>query len=191
MSDFGFYFLLGWEHIMSLDALDHLLFIAALTVIYRLNDWKELLVLITAFTVGHSLTLAASLLKGALIPTSWVEFLIPCTIIITAFINLFRKDFTNKTALSSYLLALFFGLIHGLGFANTLSFILAGDQSMGWALLGFNLGVEAGQIIVVLGILIITYALLRYAKLNRRYWIMGASCLIGLFALKMAIERWP
>ncbi|HEU4608741.1 MAG TPA: HupE/UreJ family protein, partial [Chitinophagaceae bacterium] len=144
MSDFWFYFSLGWEHIISADALDHQLFIVALAAIYLLHDWKKVLVLVTAFTIGHSLTLALSVLDIFRFPGKWVEFLIPCTILITAISNLFQKDFSKKGLRLNYFLALFFGLIHGMGFANTIRFMLAKDQSMVTGLLGFNLGLEAG-----------------------------------------------
>jgi uncharacterized membrane protein YczE len=94
MSDFGFYFSLGWEHIISRDALDHQLFILALAAIYLLKDWKQVLVLVTAFTIGHSLTLALTVFNVIRFPSDWIEFLIPCTIVITAISNLFQKNFT-------------------------------------------------------------------------------------------------
>ena len=96
MAEFRFYFSLGWGHIMSWEALDHLLFITALAAIYLLKDWKQVLVLVTAFTLGHSLTLALSVLDIIRFPSNWVEFLIPCTIVITAISNLFQKKFTPK-----------------------------------------------------------------------------------------------
>src|SRR5258708_35960738 len=119
MRDFGFYFGLGWEHIISQNALDHQLFIAALAAIYLLKDWKQVLVLVTAFTIGHSLTLALSVLDIIRFNTKWVEFLIPCTIIITAISNLFQKKFTTQSIRINYFLALAFGLIHVMDFANT------------------------------------------------------------------------
>ena len=97
MEDFSFYFGLGWQHIISTDALDHQLFIAALAAIYLLKDWKQLLILVTAFTIGHSLTLALSILNIVRLPTNWVEFLIPVTIVITAFSNLFQKKYPARS----------------------------------------------------------------------------------------------
>ena len=112
MSDFGFYFSLGWEHIISWDALDHQLFILALAAIYLLKDWRQVLVLVTAFTIGHSLTLALTVLNVIHFPSAWIEFLIPCTIVATAISNLFQKNFTPRSIRINYFLALFFGLIH-------------------------------------------------------------------------------
>lgn len=191
MSDFNFYFGLGWEHIMSWDALDHLLFIAALAAIYLLKDWKQVLILVTAFTIGHSLTLALSVLDVIRFPSNWVEFLIPCTIVITAFSNLFQKQFTARSIRINYFLALFFGLIHGLGFANTIRFMLAKDQSLGMGLLGFNVGLEVGQIVVVGTLLLITQALISSFRINRREWVIFLSAAIFSLALKMSLERLP
>jgi len=191
MQDFGFYFGLGWDHIISKHALDHLLFIAALTVIYLFKDWKQVLILVTAFTIGHSLTLALSVLDVIRFSNRWVEFLIPCTIVITAVSNFFQKKFTPKSVSINYFLALFFGLIHGMGFANYIRFMLAEDQRLWSSLLGFNLGLEAGQIIVVIALLLLSYILIYLIKLNRRDWVLFFSTGILIFALKMTMERIP
>ncbi|MGB3005101.1 MAG: HupE/UreJ family protein [Chitinophagaceae bacterium] len=190
MSDFKLYFGIGWEHIISWDALDHLLFITVLAAIYILKDWKQVLILVTAFTIGHSLTLALSVLDIIRFPNNWVEFLIPCTIVITAISNLFQKKFTPKSIRINYFLALFFGLIHGLGFANTIRFMLAKDQSLGMGLFGFNVGLEAGQIVVVATILIVAQALFTITKLNRREWVIFISAAVFSLALKIAFERY-
>jgi hypothetical protein len=171
MNDFAFYFNLGWSHIISADALDHQLFILALSSIYLLENWKPVLVLITAFTIGHSLTLALSVYDVVRIGSNWVEFLIPLTIVITAAINFTRKDFSLKSLRVNYGLALFFGLIHGLGFANTIRFMLAKNQQIALPLFGFNVGLEAGQILVVAIILAAAYLLVHIAGLPRKWWV--------------------
>ena len=191
MSDFSFYFNLGWQHIISLDALDHQLFILALAAIYVIRDWRQVLILVTAFTIGHSITLYLSVKELVTISTAWVEFLIPCTIVITAISNLFLKKFTPRTIRINYFLALFFGLIHGLGFANNIRMALASDQSLGWGLFGFNVGLEVGQIIVVIIILAISVIVLNVFKANRREWVIFASACAFSIALITAIERWP
>jgi hypothetical protein len=192
MVDFSFYFRLGWEHIMSWDALDHLLFIAALSAIYLLNDWKKVLILVTAFTIGHSLTLALSVLDIIRFSTTWVEFLIPCTIVFTAVSNLFQHSFSPRTIRINYLLALVFGLVHGMGFANTIRFMLSKDQQITGPLLGFNLGLEAGQIVVVLILLLVAYLVVQRAKLlSRRDWTVFLSAGTFSLALKIALERIP
>jgi len=191
MRDFDFYFGMGWEHIISSNALDHQLFILVLAAIYLLKDWKQVLILVTAFTIGHSITLALSVYDVVRFSSKWVEFLIPCTIVFTAIINLFQKNFSPKSVRVNYFLALFFGLIHGMGFANAIRFMLASDQSIGWGLFGFNVGLEAGQVAVVLLILLFSTVLLSFFKINRREWVIFASAgALGL-SLKMALERFP
>lgn len=189
MQDFGFYFGPGWKHIISKDALDHQLFIAALAAIYLLKDWKQVLILVTAFTIGHSLTLALSVFDIIRVNSKLVEFLIPLTIVITAFSNLFQKKFTPKSIRINYFLALFFGLIHGLGFANYIRFTLADDQSIGWSLFGFNVGLEVGQIVVVTAILLLSHLVVTVLKVNRRDWVLFLSAGVFALSLKMVLER--
>lgn len=191
MSDFRLFFGIGWEHIISREALDHQLFIMALAAIYLLKDWKQVLILVTAFTIGHSLTLALSVLDVVRFPGAWVEFLIPCTIVFTAVTNLFQKDFTPKSVRINYFLALFFGLIHGMGFANTIRFMLAESQSIGLPLFAFNVGLEAGQIAVVILFLVMAMLFVTFLKINRRDWVMFISAAVFGLSLKMALERIP
>jgi hypothetical protein len=191
MQDFGFYFGLGWEHIISANALDHQLFIAALAAIYLWRDWKQVLILVTAFTIGHSLTLALSVFDLIRFDSKWVEFLIPCTIVVTAASNLFQKKFTTRSIRINYVLALVFGLVHGMGFANSIRFMLAGDQDIGWSLFGFNVGLEVGQIIVVIAILLIAEAVTGVFRVNRRDWVIFLSAGVMGLSLKMALERIP
>jgi len=191
MQDFAFYFPWGWKHIISWDALDHQLFIAALCAIYALKDWKRVLILVTAFTIGHSLTLALSVYDIVRFSRNWVEFLIPCTIVITAISNLYQKNFTAKSVRINYFLALSFGLIHGMGFANAIRITLATGQNIGWGLFGFNLGLEAGQIFVVFIILLLSMIIQPLLKLNRREWVIFLSAAVFSLAVKMAIDRIP
>jgi len=185
------YFKEGWKHIISWDALDHQLFILVLAAIYTLKDWKQVLILVTAFTIGHSITLALSATETITVDSELVEFLIPCTIVITAITNFFYKNFNPKTVRLNYFLALFFGLIHGLGFANTIRFMLPKDESIVWPLLQFNLGLEAGQVVVVIIILLLAYLFIYVFRLNRRWWIWIISAVVFIVALKIAIERFP
>src|ERR1700748_80160 len=191
MSDFGFYFTMGWEHIISKDALDYQLFILALASVYTFKNIKQVLILVTAFTIGHSLTLALSVLDIIRFPGKWVEFLIPCTIFITALNNIFQVDRKNESARINYYLALCFGLIHGMGFANAIRIMLAKDQTIGWGLFGFNIGLEAGQIVVVAIILVIGILFLNIFKVKRRDWIFFLSAGVFALSLKMALERLP
>ena len=191
MQDLGFYFELGWQHIIAWDALDHLLFVLALSAIYLISNWKQVLVLITAFTIGHSLTLALSVYNIISIDDKWVEFLIPCTIVVTAILNLREKDYEPKSLRLNYFLALFFGLIHGMGFANAIRFMMAKDQSIGWSLFGFNIGLEAGQIVVVAVILFSSFLSVNKAGLKRKWWVWILSIVALSIALKMVWERFP
>ena len=191
MNDLAFYFREGWHHIVSTDALDHQLFILALCAVYLLKNWRQLLILVTAFTIGHSLTLALSVYDIIRINDKWVEFLIPCTIIITAAFNFFQKDFHGKKLRLNYFFALFFGLIHGLGFANTIRFMLAKDQAIGWGLFGFNVGLEAGQLLAVTIILSCSYLVVNLAGLKKIWWIYLLSTVAFIWAVKFAAERIP
>ena len=191
MNDFSLYFSTGWFHIVSANALDHILFIVALSAIYLIGNCKQVLVLVTAFTIGHSLTLALSVYDIIRVKDKWVEFLIPCTIIATAGFNFFVKDFSRRSLRLNYFLALFFGLIHGMGFANSIRFMLAKDQQLWLPLLSFNLGLEAGQIALVLTILLSGFLLVNKFKLKRSWWVMSLSGSCLLIAIQMAVERFP
>jgi hypothetical protein len=191
MQNLGFYFDLGWHHIIAWDALDHLLFVLALSAIYLIGNWKQVLILVTAFTAGHSLTLALSVYDIVRVNSKWVEFLIPCTIIVTALFNFFQKNYQPRSLRLNYFLALFFGLIHGLGFANAIRFMMSKDESMGWSLFGFNIGLEVGQIVVVTGILVLSFLIVNKAGFNRKWWVWTLSVVALSIATKMAWERFP
>ena len=191
MQDFLFYLQLGWEHIISKDALDHQLFILALIAIFSFRDWKKVLILVTAFTIGHSLTLVLSALDVFRFPSDWVEFLIPCTIVFTALDNIIFSKNAKKLIRLNYYLALLFGLIHGMGFANSVRMMLASEQDITLPLFGFNVGLELGQIVVVAIALFIHYIFSEVLKLSNKIWIYIISVPIFLFALKMALERIP
>ncbi|WP_390450904.1 HupE/UreJ family protein [Chryseobacterium sp. Alg-005] len=191
MQDFLFYLNLGWEHIISLDALDHQLFVLALIAVYSYQDWKKILILVTAFTIGHSITLALSILDVFRVPSDWVEFLIPLTIVLTSFDNIVMKNKKQTLMRANYYLALIFGLIHGMGFANTARVMIAKSQSIAVPLLGFNIGLELGQIVIVLAILLILFVLLNLFKVNKKDWILFVSSGVFALALKMTLERIP
>jgi hypothetical protein len=191
MSDFVFYFGLGWKHIISTEALDHQLFILALASVYTFKNIKQVLILVTAFTIGHSLTLALSVLDVIRFSSKWVEFLIPCTIFITALNNILRVDKRGGSAKVNYYLALGFGLIHGMGFANAIRIMLAKDQSIGMGLFGFNIGLEAGQICVVAIVLIFALLFIKYINVARRDWVFFLSAGVFALSVQMALERLP
>jgi hypothetical protein len=193
MQDFKLYFGIGIEHILNPEALDHILFVAALCLRYLMKDWKKVIVLVTAFTIGHSVTLALSALGLVHFATRWIEFLIPLTIVATALNNLVqRKDRVEHPSRLPliYFFALFFGLIHGLAFAGTLV-SLVGKDDLILPLLAFNLGIEAAQLVVVAAILLISFIFVQAIKISRIWWVRGVSALVLLASLKMAFDRWP
>lgn len=182
------YFQLGWQHIINWDAYDHILFVIALSAIYLLRDWRKVLVLVTAFTIGHSITLALSVLHIIRIPAALIEFLIPVTICVTAVSNIIRKDDEPQKLQLNYFYALFFGLIHGLGFSNYLKSLLGSQANIVKPLLGFNLGLEFGQIIIVMCILLISTAIVKFGSVKRRDWNMFLSSATFGVAFLMIIQ---
>ena len=192
MNDFGLYFEIGYKHIADLRGIDHILFVMALCLRYQFADWRKIIVLVTAFTIGHSITLALSVFNLVHYSMKWIEFLIPVTIVITAISNVFVKKFTFKSKFPAiYFLALFFGLVHGLGFSSYLKSLLGNDQSVVAQLLAFNLGLEAGQLLIVSFILMISFIFVSILKCNRREYLLYISGGIFALALQMAIERIP
>ena len=192
MNDFILYLEIGFQHIANLRGVDHILFILALTIRFQFDDWRKVLILVTAFTIGHSITLALSVLNLVNYSAKWIEFLIPLTILITAFSNLFIKKFVFKTKFPLiYFLALFFGLVHGLGFSNYLKSLLGKDQSIISQLLAFNIGLELGQLMIVFFILLISFIFVTIIKINRREFLLFISAAIFALALNMALERIP
>lgn len=190
MSEFGLYFELGMDHILDVNGYDHILFIIALCAIYVLHDWKRVLILVTAFTIGHSITLALATLRIVNFDSEVIEFLIPVTILITALLNIFKKERTIQASKiqTNYLLALFFGLIHGLGFSNFLRSILGQEKSIVSPLLAFNIGLEVGQIIIVAVFLIISFILVDIFGVKRRDWRLIISSAVGGIALMLMFE---
>jgi hypothetical protein len=191
MNDFIFFFKLGWSHIISIEALDHLYFIGVLAIIYSFNKWKQVLVLVTAFTIGHSLMLILSVLDVIRFNTEYVEFAIPCTIIFSAGMNMIANKEKSGAISIQYILALLFGLVHGMGYANAIRFMLFSGKGLGMALFGFNLGLESGQIFVVLLILFFVLVTQKYKICTHRKLVMLFSALILVLSLKMAVERFP
>ena len=192
MQDFWIYFQLGRDHIADWKGYDHILFVTALCLRYLLKDWKKVLILVTAFTIGHSITLALSVLNYVSFSVKWIEFLIPVTIVITAISNVWQKDFQFKTRFPLiYFFALFFGLIHGLGFSNYLRSLLGKSTSIVSELLAFNLGLEFGQILIVVVVLLISWICITILKFSRREYVLFLSGAIFGVAFLMAIERFP
>jgi hypothetical protein len=190
MDELVMYLHLGFRHIMDWEAWDHILFVLVLTIRYQWTDWKKLLVLITAFTIGHSVTLALSTLNWVNLPSVLFEFLIPVTIVFTAFSNFWVKtfDFKSKYPLI-YFLALFFGLIHGLGFSTFLKSMLGKEAAILAPLFTFNVGLELGQLLIVSIILIISFIFVSVLKVKRTRYVQIGSGIATAFALNMVLDR--
>lgn len=190
MSEFVLYFQLGLDHILDTNGYDHILFVLALCTVYQLRDWRKVLILVTAFTIGHSVTLALSTFNLVQFNSELIEFLIPVTILITATANLFKKQYSLNTRKIqiNYLFALLFGLIHGLGFSNYLKSLLGKNTSVVQQLLAFNVGIEAGQIIIVGIVLSISFILINLFNVDRRDWNLVSSSAIAGIALTMVLE---
>ncbi len=186
MSEFQLYFGLGKDHILDyVNGYDHILFVIALCALYISRDWKKVLILVTAFTIGHSITLALSTLRVVSVKAELIEFLIPLTIFITAVSNLFKNEnnIGDRPMQMNYFYAAFFGLVHGLGFSNYLRGILGKDKGIVTQLLAFNLGLEFGQIIIVVLFMAVSFILVDLFGLNRRDWKMVISSAIAGIAL--------
>lgn len=189
MQDFLFYFQIGWKHILSWDATDHIYFITALAIIYSFRDWKKVLVLVTAFTIGHAITLYLSALDIFRFSLEWVEFAIPCTIVVTAVSNLLIKQEEKTKGMLQYFLALGFGLVHGMGYANYIRMMLASNQNLVSSLFSFNVGLEIGQILVVVLVLSSKWLLWSYNLVSARHLTLGVSICISIVSLILAVER--
>ncbi|MDR1672036.1 MAG: HupE/UreJ family protein [Bacteroidales bacterium] len=179
------------EHIADLQGYDHILFIAMLCAVYTFAHWKKVLILVTAFTVGHSVTLVLATLNIVRVSTAWVEFLIPVTIFFTALVNMLSGVANPASGRIKYVFALFFGLIHGLGFSTYLRSLLDARRSVAVPLLGFNVGVEVGQLVIVLCVLTLTALLVHLFRVKHREWILVLSGAGAGISLILLLERMP
>ena len=190
MEQFSIFFRLGLEHIADIRGYDHILFIIALCAVYSLRNGKSLLILITAFTLGHSLTLALAVLDVVRVSAELIEMLIPVTILLTALFNIIRRpEAETQKPYFRYGMALFFGLIHGLGFSNYLRTLLLQSKAIGWPLFAFNVGLEAGQLLIVLGILLLCFIFVEQLRLRMRDWTVFLSGIAFGVALSILIEQ--
>lgn len=195
MSDFLIYLQLGFDHITDLNGYDHILFVVALCAIYRLSDWRKVLILVTAFTIGHSITLALATLRLIEYSTDLIEFLIPITILITAVSNFFHKssELSSRPEKGSplrYLMAMIFGLIHGMGFSNYLRSLLGREESIVKPLFAFNVGLEIGQLIIVLIVLLLALVFVDVFRAKKHDWKLILSGIVAGVALTLIQEKW-
>jgi hypothetical protein len=190
MNDFILYFKMGLHHVLDFSAYDHILFLIVLAVIFSFNQFKKVLWLVTLFTIGHSITLALSAYGVLTINMDLIEFLIPVTIFITGAVNVFSaKNLSVGKQNTNLIFALFFGLIHGLGFSNYFKMMVGRGDNKVFPLLEFALGIEAAQIVIILGILIIGTILQHFVKVTRRDWILVCSSIVIGFSIQMLTNR--
>lgn len=190
MSDFEIFLPLGFQHITDIQGYDHILFVIALCAIYRLNDWKKVAFLVTAFTIGHSITLALATINLISYSTKLVELLIPITIFLTCFINFYHKSAEYSSDIETpsffrYPIAMIFGLIHGMGFSNYLRSLLGKEESIWQPLLAFNIGLELGQLVIVVIILTISSLLLDIFRVKKHDWNLILSGIVLGIALML------
>lgn len=197
MNDFLIYLRLGFDHITDPGGYDHILFVVALCAVYTLRQWRQVLVLITAFTVGHSITLALATLRIIQYRTDVIELLIPITILITAITNFFFRNVTTPVRTATrwqnpsarYVLALGFGLIHGMGFSNYLRSLLGRETNIVKPLLAFNMGLELGQLVIVGVVLTLAYLLIDVARANRLRWVLVVSGVVAGMAISLILNN--
>ena len=188
MHPFEFYLKLGFEHIANLNGYDHILFLVVLCAVYQISQWRNILILVTAFTIGHSITLFIVSLDFFSIPSRIIKLLIPLTILITSLQNVINiKQIENSSRMGkNYFMALFFGLIHGIDFSNYFKALIMSPDEIVIPLLGFNIGIELGQLLIVLFIVLISFIFLNIIKIKHLKWnlfISGAAFGISLISI--------
>lgn len=196
MNEFWLWFSTGTGHILDWQGYDHILYVMALSVCFTVREWRQLLILITAFTIGHSLTLAASVLELVTIRQSWIEALIPLTILLTCAVNIASRGRTRqrpeKNSINyrfNYALALVFGFVHGMGFSYLLKAMLGKQESLLLPLLSFNLGLEAGQVLIVSAMLILSVFLTRFTRIKTTDYAFFVSSAVFGIAFLLFIQR--
>lgn len=192
MSEFLIYFQLGLKHILDVYSYDHVLFLIALSVPFSFKDWKRILILVTLFSLGHSMSLLLVIFGIVAIKVSVVEMLIPITILVAALFNIFTAGKTSKKESINviFFVTLFFGIIHGLGFSSYFKSILGGGTTSKLLPLSeFSLGLEVGQLVVVFVTLILSYIVQTFFRFSKRDWTLVISAFILGVVLPMILEN--
>jgi hypothetical protein len=190
MDQFYAYLTMGFEHISDIKGYDHMLFVIILCSVYKISDWKKVAILVTAFTIGHSTTLALSALKIIVTNRQLIEVLIPVTILCTSIANLFYNPSSSKgTPLYSYISALIFGFIHGMGFSNFFNELMGDSMNIILPLFAFNVGLEIGQLIIVLAFFVFYFLFNNVKNIDHKKWTLFFSGAGAGVSLIMIIER--
>lgn len=190
LDNFWFNVQYGINHVLDFNGYDHVLFLMALTVPYTFRDWKRILILVSTFTLGHTLSLVLAAYNIVSINGNLVEFLIPITILIVALYNIFtagKKSKEQKIGVL-FLTTLFFGLIHGLGFAREFKMFIGKAESKVMPLIEFALGIEIAQVIIVFVVLFLGFFTQTIFRFSRRDWIMVLSAIVVGLVIPMLIE---
>lgn len=193
MQEFWFYIQLGLHHVLDVNAYDHILFLSALALPFTFKSWKNVLLLATVFTITHCLALVLSVYEIMLIEASWIEFLIPVTILCTAIYNLIDKEVQKgtKTIWFHALATGFFGLIHGFGFSNYFKMMIMGTEEKLGPLFGFAAGIEMSQVIIVLLVLVLAYVVQTMFQIKQSLFVIVGSILIMLITLPLLYQTFP
>ncbi|NJB71650.1 hypothetical protein GGR42_002112 [Saonia flava] len=193
MQEFWFYIELGLSHVLDFGAYDHILFLSALAIPFTFKSWKKVLILATIFTIAHCISLALSVYEVVVMDATWIEFLIPLTILLTALFNILdsKKNIGHKSLLLPSLATAFFGLIHGFGFSNYFKMLMAGEDEKTGPLLGFALGIELSQVTIILCILLLAYIVQNLFKVKQSLFVLICSALIILITIPMLINTFP
>ncbi len=181
MSDFWIYFNLGLKHILDINACYHILFLLALTVSFDFKDWKRMLILVSLFTLGHSLALVLSVFNILILKVNIVELIIPITILITALYNFITSGKSSKKDSITFIafITVFFGIIHGLGFVSYFNTIVSGKPTDKFIpITEFALGIECSQIITVIFALLLSFMVQNLFKFSKRDWTLTVSAFI-------------
>jgi hypothetical protein len=193
MEEFWFYIKLGYKHVMDTDALDHLLFLCALAIPFTFREWGKVLLLATIFTIAHCLSLGLSVYGVLKIDIALIEFLIPITILLTAIFNIYaaRSGLHNLGLYPHILATAFFGIIHGFGFSNYFNMLMAGEEEKMRPLLGFAAGIELSQLLILLGMLLITGTVPYFLRTKQSDFITISSVIVAFITVPLLIQSFP
>tara|TARA_B110000902_G_scaffold32415_1_gene34598 strand:- start:720 stop:1298 length:579 start_codon:yes stop_codon:yes gene_type:complete len=191
MSDFWLYLKLGLTHVLDWQAYDHIVFLIVLVAAYNFSNWKRIFILVSLFTIGHTASLLLANYSVVTVSSKWIEFLIPVTILVAAMYNLFTSGKINRSEKVGlfYVITVFFGLIHGFGFATYYKMITGGNEIL--PLFEFALGIEFAQLIIVTIVLISSFIFQSIFRFNKRDWVLVVSSIVIGVVIPMLQNNWP